>query len=106
MSSVVKGNRPLRIFAAMMLLLLLVAHFMGQVDLTQISFLWLMIFMALNALQATFTGFCPMFKNAKGECVACGVVCDDSSCSSGDVKPSEGSCCGGGSCCGDDKKKY
>lgn len=37
--------------------------------------------MSANAIQATFTGFCPMFKNAKGECVACGVVCDAPSCS-------------------------
>ncbi|KUJ71462.1 DUF2892 domain-containing protein [Thiomicrospira sp. WB1] len=78
----VKGNRPLRFFAMAMLALLLVSHGMGQVDLTQLSFLWLMIAMALNAIQATFTGFCPMFKNARGECAACGVVCDSEACDS------------------------
>lgn len=77
---VVKDNKPLRYFAGMMLVLLLVSHFMGQVDLTRLSFLWLMIAMAINAIQATFTGFCPMFKNARGECVACGVVCDSEAC--------------------------
>lgn len=80
MSVAIKGNHPLRIFASMMLILLLISHFMGQVDLTQVSFLWVMIAMSLNALQASFTGFCPMFKNAKGECVACGVVCDTPEC--------------------------
>lgn len=77
---VVKDNKPLRYFAGMMLVLLLVSHFMGQVDLSRLSFLWLMIAMAINAIQATFTGFCPMFKNARGECVACGVACDSQDC--------------------------
>lgn len=76
-SSVVKGNRPLRMFAIMVLLVLAVAQILGQIDLTELSFLWLLILMALNALQASFSGFCPMFKNAKGECVACGVACNE-----------------------------
>lgn len=100
----IKGNRPLRFFAMMMIMLLIVAHFMGQVDLTEVSFLWLMILMALNAIQASFSGFCPMFKNARGECVACGVVCDPSQ-----AKTESASCCGSdasSSCCdsGDQEK--
>lgn len=94
----IKGNRPLRFLAMMMIVLLIVAHFMGQVDLTEVSFLWLMIAMALNAIQASFSGFCPMFKNARGECVACGVVCDPSQ-----SKAEPTSCCdsdASSSCCG------
>lgn len=103
MNNFVKGNKPLRIFAAIMLLLLLVSHFMGQVDLTQLSFLWLMIAMALNALQATYTGFCPMLKNNKGECAACGVPCEmPSATSSNTVQTSQSSCCeNNSSCCPD-----
>jgi len=101
MSSSIKGNRPLRIFSGMVVVLLIVSHFMGQVDLTQISFLWLIIAMALNAFQASFSGFCPMFKNAKGECVACGVSCCES-----DDKPAESNCCSDASsdCCPDNTK--
>ncbi|MDX1351471.1 MAG: DUF2892 domain-containing protein [Thiomicrorhabdus sp.] len=77
MSSVVKGNRPLRIFASLMLMLLLVAHLMQTINLLEPSILWLMILMAINALQASFTGFCPMFKDKQGNCAACGVQCCD-----------------------------
>lgn len=76
MSSVVKGNRPLRFFAIMMVVLVVVAHFIGQIDLTENWIFWIMLAMAANAIQASFSGFCPMFKNARGECVACGVACD------------------------------
>ena len=106
MSSVIKGNRPLRIFAGMVFGLLIVAHFMEQVDLTQISFLWLIIAMSINAFQASFSGFCPMFKNAKGECVACGVACDKSADASADTsKPN--ACCSGAAadCCTDATSK-
>lgn len=105
MSSFIKGNRPLRIFASMMLVLLLVSHFMGQVDLTEVSFLWVMIAMSINALQASFTGFCPMFKNARGECVACGVACD-APCNalkaqSQNSTKADAVCCSGSDCCSD-----
>ncbi|PLA74286.1 DUF2892 domain-containing protein [Hydrogenovibrio sp. SC-1] len=90
-SSVVKGNRPLRMFAIMVLIVLTVAQILGQIDLTELSFLWLLILMALNALQASFSGFCPMFKNAKGECVACGVACNEPA-----SENKDGSCCDGG----------
>ncbi|WP_281357415.1 MTH895/ArsE family thioredoxin-like protein [Thiomicrorhabdus cannonii] len=122
MTIAVKGNRPLRFFAVMMLVLLAVSHFMGQIDLTKVSFLWLMILMAVNAIQASFTGFCPMFKNARGECVACGVVCDAEStaksggcCSDNNAccesektaeKTQQAGCCGGETgCCGDSEPK-
>jgi small redox-active disulfide protein 2 len=118
----IKGNKPLRFFAMAMIVLLVVAHFMGQVDLTEVSFLWVMIVMAANAIQASFTGFCPMFKNARGECVACGVVCDAESteksggcCSDNSAccesektaeKTQQAGCCGTqASCCGDNEPK-
>lgn len=72
---VIKGNRPLRIFAGMMLLILLVGHFFDSVNLLEPSVFWLMIAMSVNALQASFTGFCPMFKDKEGNCAACGVQC-------------------------------
>lgn len=106
MNSFIKGNRPLRIFASMMLVLLLVSHFMGQVDLTEVSFLWVMIAMSINALQASFTGFCPMFKNGKGECVACGVACDaPEEAQSQHSKKSDSACCSGSDCCSDKEGK-
>lgn len=103
MSSVVKGNRPLRIFALMILLVLSIAQFMGQIDLMEVSFLWLIIAMAINAIQATFTGFCPMFKNARGECVACGVACDTPACQP--ENPSEKAVGSSGEGCCADKPK-
>lgn len=44
---------------AMVLLSLALAHFTGQADLTQVSWLWLTAFVGLNLLQSGFTGFCP-----------------------------------------------
>lgn len=110
MSSVIKGNRPLRIFSGMVLVVLVIAHFMEQIDLTQISFLWLIIVMGINAFQASFTGFCPMFKNANGECVACGVACDQpadknasKASNSGCCSSEAASCCDDSGCCPDEK---
>jgi len=77
---VVKGNRPLRFFAVAMATLVIVAHLVGQVDLSEDWLFWILLAMSANAIQATFTGFCPMFKNGKGECIACGVACDAPSC--------------------------
>ena len=112
MSSVIKGNRPLRIFSGMVLVVLVIAQFMEQVDLTQISFLWLIIAMAINAFQASFTGFCPMFKNANGECVACGVACDKPADKNGNQDSTsaccsgvQAGCCDDTSCCPDEKDK-
>lgn len=76
MSHTVKGNRPLRFFAIFMAILIVVAQFLGQINLTEQWIFWIMLAMAANAVQASFSGFCPMFKNARGECVACGVACD------------------------------
>jgi len=89
-ASVVKGNRPLRFFAIFMVVLVGVAHFTGQINLDEDWAFWIILAVAANAIQASFTGFCPMFKNARGECIACGVACDTPSCSS-----NQQACCSG-----------
>lgn len=38
---------------------LILAHVMGQVDLTHLSWLWAIAFIGLNLFQMGFTGFCP-----------------------------------------------
>lgn len=38
------------------------AHFMGQIDLTEMSWLWLTFFVGANLFQMGFTGFCPATK--------------------------------------------
>lgn len=54
-------NRIVRIVAGFFILLSLgLAHAMGQVDLTQMSFLWFTAFVGANLLQSGFTTFCPM----------------------------------------------
>lgn len=53
-------ERIIRIMAGVMILLsLALAHFMGQADMTSLSWLWLTAFVGLNLLQSGFTGFCP-----------------------------------------------
>ena len=41
------------------------AHFTGQIDLGQMSWLWLTAFVGANLMQAGITGFCPMTKMFK-----------------------------------------
>ncbi len=41
---------------------LLAAHFMGQVNLMAMSWLWLTFFVGANLFQMGFTGFCPATK--------------------------------------------
>jgi len=38
---------------------LILAHTMGQVNLSQMSWLWPVAFVGLNLFQMGFTGFCP-----------------------------------------------
>ncbi len=57
-----KSNIMIRLIAIMILVPITLAHFMGQVDLTQPTWLWLTLFAGVNALQASFTGFCPAAK--------------------------------------------
>jgi hypothetical protein len=41
---------------------LVAAHMMGQIDLLQMSWLWLTFFVGANLFQMGFTGFCPATK--------------------------------------------
>jgi hypothetical protein len=53
-------ERIIRIMAGVMILLsLTLAHLMGQIDMTSLSWLWFTAFIGLNLLQSGFTGFCP-----------------------------------------------
>ena len=53
-------ERATRILAGLMTLLsLALAHFSGQIDLSQMSWLWFTAFIGINLLQSGFTGFCP-----------------------------------------------
>lgn len=59
-------ERIIRIMAgAFILLSLALAHFMGQADLSSLSWLWFTAFIGLNLLQSGFTGFCPPEKLLK-----------------------------------------
>ncbi len=54
-------NRIVRIIAGFFILLSLgLAHAMGQVDLSQMSWLWFTLFVGANLFQSGFTTFCPL----------------------------------------------
>jgi len=75
-----KSNIMIRLIALMILIPITLAHFTGQVDLTQPTWLWLTLFAGANALQASFTGFCPatkLFGNKENSCDS--EKCSDSS---------------------------
>lgn len=109
MSSVTRGNRPLRMFSIVVLVMIVIAHFMEQINLREDWLFWILGAMALNFLQASFTGFCPMLKNGKSACATgCGTppaatqCCDTAktkaSSESTPVMADPNSCCSGGQC--------
>ena len=54
-------NRIVRIVAGFFILFSLsLAHFMGQVDLGTMSWLWFTLFVGANLFQSGFTKFCPL----------------------------------------------
>mgnify|MGYP001430110988 FL=1 len=54
-------NQLIRIFAGTFILASLgLAHFSGQADLSQMSWLWLTAFVGANLFQSGFTRFCPL----------------------------------------------
>ena len=54
-------DRYVRIIAGLMILATLaLAHITGQVDLGQLSWLWLTAFIGLNLFQSGVTRFCPL----------------------------------------------
>jgi hypothetical protein len=79
-------NRAVRIFAGFMVMAsLALAHFTGQINLGQPSWLWLTAFVGINLFQMGFTGFCPAAKIMK----ALGLK-DPASCGTG---AATGKCC-------------
>jgi len=56
-------DRIVSIFAgAVVMASLGLAHWQGQADLSQMSWLWLTLFVGFNLFQMGFTGFCPLVK--------------------------------------------
>ena len=54
-------ERMVRIIAGLFIMLSLVlAHFSGSTDMTQLSWLWFTAFVGFNLFQSGFTRFCPM----------------------------------------------
>ncbi|MCU0840378.1 MAG: DUF2892 domain-containing protein [Thiobacillaceae bacterium] len=70
-------ERIVRIVAGFFILLsLALAHFSGQADLSQLSWMWFTAFVGLNLLQSGLTNLCPLvailkklgFKEATASC--------------------------------------
>ena len=54
-------NRIVRIIAGFFIMLSLgLAHFMGQVDLAKMSWLWFTLFVGANLFQSGFPRVCPL----------------------------------------------
>jgi len=54
-------ERIVRIIAGFFIMLsLTLAHFSGDVDMTQISWMWFTAFVGFNLFQSGLTRFCPM----------------------------------------------
>lgn len=54
-------SRMVNMFAGLFIVLSLsLAHLLGQVDLTQVSWLWFALFVGLKLFQYSFTGLCPL----------------------------------------------
>jgi hypothetical protein len=54
-------NRWVRVIAGFFIMLsLALAHFSGQIDMSNISWLWFTAFVGANLFQSGFTTFCPM----------------------------------------------
>jgi len=49
-----------RLAGLFVLLSLLLAHFTGDVNLLQPTWLWVAAFVGFNLFQSSFTGFCPL----------------------------------------------
>ncbi len=80
-------NRAISIFAGFMIMAsLALTHFSGQINLGQLSWLWLTAFVGANLFQMGFTGFCPAAKIMK----ALGMKEATSACGTGN---SSGKCC-------------
>ena len=59
-------SRMVNMFAGMFIVFsLIMAHVMGQVDMTQVTWLWFAAFVGLNLFQYSLSGFCPLAKILK-----------------------------------------
>ncbi len=59
-------TRMVFMFAGVFIMLsLALAHFSGQVNMAELSWLWLTAFVGANLFQSSFTGFCPLAKILK-----------------------------------------
>jgi len=90
-----KGNIMIRMISLMIIVPVLLAHFSGQIDLLQPTWLWLTLFAGVNALQATFTGWCPVsrFLPKDPETGACCVSDTTGTCCAGESKDVSNNCC-------------
>jgi len=93
-----KGNIMIRMISLMIIVPMLIAHFVGQINLLEMSWLWLTMFAGLNALQATFTGWCPVsrFMPKDPDTGACCAADTSGSCCTpkdSQDKQSKSSCC-------------
>lgn len=66
-----RNNKTLRMMMMVLLLTIIGANFLGQVNLFEPSLLWLTLLILLMGLQATFTGFCPLEKVFGKKCETC-----------------------------------
>lgn len=72
-------TRAVSSFAGFMIMLsLALAHFSGQINLGQMSWLWLTAFVGANLFQMGFTGFCPAAKIMAALGLREGAQCDSS----------------------------
>jgi len=56
-----KLSKMINMFAGFFIMLSLVlGHVFGQIDMTQVSWLWFTAFVGFNLFQSSFTGFCPL----------------------------------------------
>ena len=90
-----KDNIMIRMISLMIIVPVLLAHFAGQIDLLQPTWLWLTLFAGLNALQATFTGWCPVsrFLPKDPKTGACCISDTTGTCCSEESKSSTTQCC-------------
>ena len=59
-------SRMINMFAGLFILFsLAMAQVFGQIDITQVSWLWIPAFVGFNLFQSSFTGFCPLGKILK-----------------------------------------
>lgn len=115
-----KGNIMIRMISLMIIVPILLAHFSGQVDLLKPNWLWLTLFAGLNALQATFTGWCPVSRflpkdsNTGACCISdtTGTCCSTTEESKTEESKTTSACCGddvsretkSNECCSDNEK--